>query len=129
MKLPSGSVIAMALRVTSCAAHGAYIWTCTYPDLATGKPYIADFRVVGDELLEDDLFQLRFKILQDTAYGLVAVWSIAGMEKDFPSKKTPTIGAITMVINKKTGELLRSFTWFDVPEKANSAIHGTCQLG
>jgi hypothetical protein len=121
--------VCTVLCMTSYAAHGADIWTCTYPDFATKEPTTVEFPVVGDELLENDMFQLRFKILQNTAYGLVAVWSMADMEVNFPDKKTPLIGAMAMVIDKKTGELLRSVTAFDVPEKADTTVHGKCRHG
>jgi hypothetical protein len=115
--------------MASCAAYGADIWTCTFPDFHTKEPTTVEFPVVGDELLENDMFQFRFKILQNTAYGLVAVWSMADMDVNFPDKKTPTIGIIAMVIDKKTGELLRSGTSFDIPEKADTTVRGSCRLG
>jgi hypothetical protein len=34
-----------------------------------------------------------------------------------------------MVIDKKTGKLLRSGTSFDIPEKADTTVHRNCRHG
>lgn len=129
MRLLTNFAICIALCLTAFVAHAADIWTCTYPDLSTKELLTTEFPIIRDELIEDDVFQLRFKILQNTDYGLVAVWSIADMEENFPNKKTPTIGIIAMVINKKTGELLRSITTFEAPDKMDTTVRGTCRHG
>jgi hypothetical protein len=122
--------ISSAALCWSCSpVRAAEVWTCTYPgfsrDQRPAGPVIARYREADGFLIEEE-FQTKYRILESNQYGVIAVWSISEIE---PSNERPSIGAMTIVINKATGEYLRSNTILDQPDKVNGPTHGKCLRG
>jgi hypothetical protein len=73
-----------------------------------------------------DTWREEYQILQNNQFGIVASMSLSKIERDNTS---PSIGARTLVINKRTGEFLWSNLFLDEPDHVNSPNHGTCIRG
>ena len=124
------SIIALLMSGTiACAisAHAAETWTetwtCTYSTAVDNRPAVTRFEVSPPDLIETNFHQ-TFRIEQNNDYGLVAISSIAKIER---GHKKPTVGAVSVVINKITGE----FWWVSAitagqPPAVNQPAHGKC---
>ena len=113
-------------RVTSAhaAETGTETWTCThYSGLGNG-PTITRFEVSSPDLIVAKSHQ-TYRIEKNNDYGIVATSSIAKIEE---GHKEPTVGAVSIVINKITG----AFLWVSAiagagqPGAANQPAHGWC---
>jgi hypothetical protein len=101
-------------------------WTCTWPGFSADRaPVIVRFSRDQNDLVESD-FGLHYRILQDNDFGLIAVWSIAEIEHGHAE---PSIGTMTLVINKKSGALVRANALLDEPDAVNQPTHGRCIAG
>jgi hypothetical protein len=74
----------------------------------------------------DDDFQQEHRILQNNQFGIIASWSISKIE---PDHSTPSIGARTIIIDKRSGELLWSNTILGTSDQINAPVHGNCIRG
>jgi hypothetical protein len=102
------------------------VWTCTYPGFSQDRrPVIARYRE-KDEFLVDDEWNQQYRIMQNNQFGIVASWSISTIERN---NSSPSIGARTIVIDKRSGELLWSNTLLGEPDKVNEPVHGNCIRG
>jgi len=108
--------------LSAFAQKAASSWVCSYngfgPD---NKVVIVDFLIDRDYLIGS--FGQRFKILENNEVGLVAAWSIATIEEN---RNDPSLGAMIISINKKTGEFRRSNALFSSQDSA--VRYGRCVL-
>jgi hypothetical protein len=121
MKPVRAFLICILVAITSRAAFAQSVWTCTWPGYGNGgKPVIGRFRVVGNDVVDDE-WQLHYKILQNNTYGLVAAWSISEIE---PNRRYPSVGTFLIVIDKQTNVLKTSAVAIGEQNYAPSV--GTC---
>jgi hypothetical protein len=118
-----------AVVVIACAtsAHAAETWTetwtCTYTSALDNRPTITRFEVSPPDLIEAKSHQ-TYRIEKNNEYGIVATSSISKIEQ---GHKDPTVGAVSIVINKITGEfLLVSAIAAEQPAAVNQPAHGKC---
>jgi hypothetical protein len=115
--------------VIACAisANGAETWietwTCTYSTAVDNRPIVARFEVSPPDLIESN-FRQTYRIEKNNDYGLIAVSTISKIEQ---GHERPTVGAISVVINKITGE----FWWVSAiaaghPAAVIQPAHGKC---
>jgi len=72
--------LAIVSSLIAGSANAQESWICTYPGYPQNSaPVIDRFRVDGETFIEDT-FQLRYRILQNTPFAVVAAWSIAEIE-------------------------------------------------
>src|SRR5215471_1254807 len=87
------------------SVQAADVWICTYPGFtADRRPVIVRFKEQDGFMVEEE-FGTKYRILENNEYGVVATWSISLIE---PGHATPSIGSMTFLIKKKTGDFLRS---------------------
>ena len=96
--------LAVLLFVSSCAANAQRTWVCSYPGSNPKEPLTLKYVKAGDYLVESH-FGLRYRILQDSKYALVAAWSIAETETN---PKEASIGVLTVMIDKNSKRFRRS---------------------
>jgi hypothetical protein len=130
MKVSNIGVVTLLLAgIIACAisAHAAETWTetwtCTYSTAVDNRPTVTRFEVSPPNLIETNFHQ-TYRIEKNNDYGLVATSSISKIEQ---GHKEPTVGAVSVVINKMTGE----FWWvFAIaagqPAAVNQPAHGKC---
>jgi hypothetical protein len=116
------------LAFLSCAtcAEAAEAWTCTYT-VPIGSGTVSDPVLTRFEVSPPDLIEAKhhhhYRILQNNDFGLVAASSISEIEE---AQKDPTVGAFTVVINKRTGEFWLSTTIAGQAAVVNQPVHGKC---
>lgn len=98
-------------------------WTCTHSSAFDNRPTITRFEVSPPNLIEANFHQ-TYRIEKNNDYGIVATSSISKIEQ---GHKEPTVGAVSIVINKMTGE----FWWVSAiaagqPAAVNQPAHGKC---
>ena len=115
--------------VIACAtsSHAAETWTetwsCTYTSALDNRLTITRFEVSPLDLIEAKSHQ-TYRIEKNNEYGIVATSSISKIEQ---GHKDPTVGAVSIVINKITGEfLLVSAIAAEQPAAVNQPAHGKC---
>jgi hypothetical protein len=115
----------LALSIIWLPANAATeSWVCAWPSYLDGKkPVIVRFKVDGEDLVEEEKFGLRYKILQNNEFSIVAAWSISEIERN-QNKTEPSIGAMVVIINKKDGSFRRSNTILG--EEGDAAALGSC---
>jgi hypothetical protein len=130
MKARHLGVVALLLAgIIACAisAHAAETWTetwtCTYSTAVDNRPTVTRFEVSPPDLIEANFHQ-TYRIEKNNDYGLVATSTISKIEQ---GHKEPTVGAVSVVINKMTGE----FWWVSAitaeqPAAVNQPAHGKC---
>ena len=89
-------LLAVLLLGYCCGASAQRAWVCSYPGTNPKESVVLNYVKAGDYMVEDH-FGLRYRILQDSKYALVAAWSIAEME---PNSQEPSIGVFTIMIDK-----------------------------
>jgi hypothetical protein len=105
------------------------IWTCTYPGFSQDRrPVIRRYRQQGEFLVVQDQWREEYRILQNNQFGIVASSSISKIETN-QNKTEPSIGARTLIINKRTDEFLWSILYLDEPDRVNAPVHGACIRG
>jgi hypothetical protein len=117
-------VTAVVCFATSAGATEA--WTCTYTLPSGGTvsdPVLVRFEVSPPDVIDADTEE-HYPILQNNDYGLVATSSISQIES---GQKSPTVGAVSIVIDKGTGEFWWDTTIAGASRVANGAAHGTCR--
>ncbi len=119
-------IVATGVIACSMAAHAAETWTetwtCTHSSGINGST-ITRFEVSPPDLIEAKFHQ-RYHIEKNNDYGIVATSTISKIEQ---GHKDPTVGAVSIVINKTTGE----FLWVSAiaagqPAAVNQPAHGKC---
>lgn len=98
-------------------------WTCTYADDGA-KPVSLSFELSPPELVETALFHEHYRILQNNDYGVVAASSISIIQ---PGDTQPTVGVVTVIINKGTGEFWLATTIAGQSAAAHQPVHGNCR--
>ena len=105
-------------------AYGAEVWRCAYTDTNSLSQVLAEYQPEGRDLLEKlrSGVTKRFQIIQDNAYGLIAILATS----EPPKISGPSVSAITVVIEKSTGDFWRTTTIGGQPGTFNQPIHGRC---
>src|SRR5262245_27402070 len=81
----------------STASAADDTWVCAYPGyLGDKKPVIVRFKIEGDDLVEQEQYGLRYKILQNNEFSIVAAWSISEIESS-QNRTEPSIGAMVVL--------------------------------
>jgi hypothetical protein len=120
-------IVVAGLVACATSAHAAETWTetwtCTHSSASDNRPTITRFEVSPSDLIEANFHQ-TYRIEKNNDYGIVATSSIAEIEK---GHKDPTVGAVSVVINKATGE----FLWVSAiaagqPAAVNQPAYGKC---
>jgi hypothetical protein len=71
------------------------------------KPVIVRFKVGGEDLVEEEKFGLRYKILQNNEFSIVAAWSISAIERNqntlwsWSSTKRTAVSAGPMILGEE----------------------------
>jgi hypothetical protein len=115
-------ISAVALFWSATSAMAAEGWTCTYVAPIDNKPTVVSYQLSPPYLI-DEKFHDQYRILQNNDYGIVAALSISEIEQGHTK---PTVGAITVVINKKTGEFWLATTIAGQAAVVNQPLHGEC---
>ena len=118
--------VAVAFFACATSAHAAETWTetwtCNHSSASNNRPTITRFEVSPPDLIEANFHQ-TYRIEKNNTYGIVATSSISEIEK---GHKDPTVGAVSIVINKITGE----FWWVTAiagqPAAVNQPVQGKC---
>jgi len=115
-------VVACAISANA-AETWTETWTCTYSTAFDNRPTVARFEVLPPDLIETN-FRQTYRIETNNDYGLIAISAISKIEQ---GHKEPTVGAVSVVINKMTGE----FWWVSAitagqPAAVNQPAHGKC---
>jgi hypothetical protein len=116
----------VATGVIACAtsAHAAETWTCTHSSALDNRLTITRFEVSPPDLIDAKSHQ-TYRIEKNNDYGIVATSLISKIEE---GHKEPTVGAVSIVINKITG----AFLWVSAiagagqPDAVNQPAHGWC---
>jgi hypothetical protein len=120
-------IVAAGLIACATPGHAAETWTetwtCTHTSPIDNQPTITRFEVSPPDLIEAKFHQ-TYRIEKNNDYGIVATSSISKIEQ---GHKDPTVGAVSIVINKMTGE----FWWVSAiaagqPATVNQPVHGKC---
>ncbi len=120
--IAAGVIIACA-KSAHAAETWTETWTCTYTSALDNRPTITRFEVSPPDLIEAKSHQ-TYRIEKNNEYGIVATSSISKIEQ---GHKDPTVGAVSIVINKITGEfLLVSAIAAEQPAAVNQPAHGKC---
>ena len=119
------AAVGVILCVTSgySAEMWTETWTCTHTSAVDHEPTITRFEVSPPDLIESRSHQ-TYRIEKNNEYGIVATSSISKIEQ---GHKEPTVGAVSIVINKATGEIWRiSAIAAGHPVAVNQPVHGKC---
>ena len=119
-------MVAFALLSIATSAQAAEVWTCTYTyTVRMGtppEPWLIRLEVSPPDLI-DSGSQQHYRILQNNDYGLVATLGISEIQA---GQKDPTIGAVSIVINKGTGEFWWNTTISGPSPEPNGSSQGKC---
>ena len=109
----------MGLTLLACAtsAEATEAWTCTYL-AGVMDAVIVRFEVSPPDLIDAGT-QERYRILQNTDNSLIAAISISQNQEG--QQNDPAVGALSVVINKATGEFWWNNTFVGV-----ARAHGKC---
>jgi hypothetical protein len=116
-------LLLLSLLVTgfSGAAYAQRAWVCAYPGSNPKEPVVLKYSKAGEYLVESH-FGLRYRILQDSKYALVAAWSIAETESN---PQEASIGVFTVMIDKTTRRYRRSIA--SLNEGGDKTNVGKCE--
>lgn len=113
--------LALLCLLVPASAQASDVWTCTYT-VEGSEPVLARFEVLPpDVVVEDGENKDHYRILQNNEYGLVATLSVSEWRGGAPS-----VGAVSIVINKGTGEFWWDNIFAGKPLIRNGSSHGTC---
>lgn len=115
-------LVAITLLALSTSARAADSWTCTYT-LQNDKPEFLHFALSPPDLVETALYG-HYRILENNNYGVIAASSISEIKQ---GEVSPTVGAITVVINKGSGEFWMASAIAGVDAAVNQPVHGQCR--
>jgi hypothetical protein len=118
--------VAVAFFACATSVHAAEkwteTWTCTHSSAPDNRPTVTRFEVSPPNLIEANFHQ-TYRIEENNDYGIVATSSISKIEQ---GHKERTVGAVSIIINKKTGE----FWWVSAiagqPAAVNQPVQGKC---
>lgn len=119
-------IVASAAIACAISAHAAETWTetwtCTHTSASDKRPTITRFEVSPPNLIETNFHQ-TYRIEKNNDYGIVAISPVSEIEK---GHKAPTVGIVSIVIDKMTGE----FWWVTAiagkPAASNQPARGKC---
>jgi hypothetical protein len=119
-------LLTAVLVAGATSAEASEAWTCSYstvPGLPTDtSPVLIRFELTPPDLIDTKTHD-HYRILQNNDYGLVATLSISEIEE---GHKEPTVGAVTVVINKGTGEFWWGWIIAGQAAVVNQPVHGKC---
>ena len=108
------------------SAHAAETWTetwtCSHSSTSDNRPAIIRFEVSPPNLIETNFHQ-TYHIDKNNDYGIVATSSISEIEK---GHKDPSVGAVSIIINKSTGEFLWISAIAGQSAAVNQPVQGKC---
>ena len=118
-----GKSLLFALGLLACAtsAEAAEVWTCTYTDEGS----LVRFAVSPPDLIDGNTHE-HYRILQNNDYGLVATLSVSGIQEWQKAGNSPAVGAVSIVVNKGTGEFWWNNTFAGAAPIPNGSAHGQC---
>lgn len=115
--LLAGGIALVSLTVDAHAQGRSENWTCAYSAYYGGGMVVRYIREGAD--LVDERFLVRYRIIEDTPEGLIAVWSGADGSG---------ISTAVILIDKRSGEFTRSNA--TVPNhQGDGSISGSCMRG
>jgi hypothetical protein len=99
-------------------------WTCTFASSFLKQPMSVTYHLVNANLtqISSTGVSSNLQVMQNNQYGLVAISLISEIEQD---QTTATVGAITVVIEKRTKKFWLSTIVNDQPN-ATTLYQGTC---
>jgi hypothetical protein len=108
----------IGLTLLACAtpAEATEAWTCTYL-AGVSDAVIVRFEVSPPGLIDAGSNE-RYRILQNTKNSLIAAISILQNQE---GQQDPAVGALSVVINKSTGEF-----WWNNTFAGVAPAHGKC---
>ena len=113
-----GSIALFSVTAEAQTQDSSESWTCASAAYYGGGMVVRYLRE-GDDLV-DERFRVRYRIVQDTPEGLIAVWS------DAPAAFG--ISSAVILIDKRTGDFTRSNA--TVPNQQDDhPISGSCMRG
>ncbi len=115
-------VAAAVVVMSAAAAHAAEVWSCSYRSVPDNRPVISRFEVSPPDLVELKFHQ-TYHIEQNNNYGIVATSAISEIEQGYTQ---PTVGVVSIVINKRTGEFWWVTAITGMPAAVNQPAHGRC---
>jgi hypothetical protein len=115
---------ATCLWLVAQQASADETWTCTFASSFLKQPMSVTYHLVNANLtqISSTGVSSNLQIMQNNQYGLVAISPISGIEQD---QTTPTVGAITVVIEKQTKKFWLSTIVNDQPN-ATTLYQGAC---
>ena len=129
-------IVGLAALACATSAEAAEVWTRSYNYSLIGSetggqstPMFLRFELSPPDLIQTappflgSHAQDHYRILQNSAYGIVATFSFSEIEA---GQKNPTIGAYTVVIDKGSGEFWWSMAIIGQPAIVNQPVHGKC---
>jgi hypothetical protein len=116
-------LVTAVLVAGTTGAEASEAWTCSYSLSADSEPLIIRFEMSPPDLI-DTSSQDHYRILQNNDYGLVATLAVSGFQE---GQKDPAVGAVSIVINKSTGEFWWDNTFAGTARIPNGSSHGKCQ--
>jgi hypothetical protein len=109
-------LLAVFILGCSCSVNAQRAWVCSYPGSNPKEPVVLKYSKAGDYLVESQ-FGVRYRILQDSKYALVAAWFVVEGES---SQSEVSIGVLTVMIDKTSKRYRRSVAGLnDVQERAD----------
>lgn len=97
-------------------------WTCTHTSASDKRPTITRFEVSPPDLVEANFHQ-TYHIEKNNDFGIVAASSVSKIEQ---GHKEPTVGIVSIVINRMTGEFLWATAIAGQHAAVNQPAHGKC---
>ena len=97
-------------------------WTCTHSSTSDNRPAIIRFEVSPPNLIEANFHQ-TYHIEKNNDYGIIATSSISEIEK---GHKDPSVGAVSIIINKTTGDFLWVSAIAGQSAAVNQPVQGKC---
>ena len=121
------SVAFLCIAWSAPAAHADETWTCTFVSQFSKSPMLVNYQIAGDTLIQTWATGAThgFRIQKNNQFGIVAISAISEIE---PNQTSPTIGAMTFVLARRTKEfwLATTVTGGGNLPNENDILHGTC---
>jgi len=117
--------IVLSLACLAQYARAGETWVCTFVPSFSKVPMLVSYRVERDRITQiwPSGEESQFQLLQNNKYGLIGVSSISEIEAN---QRSPTVGAMTVLIGKQTKEFWLTSVIVGQPVAANEPVHGTC---
>jgi hypothetical protein len=110
-------LMGLALLACAASADAAEVWNCTYAH-GISEAVLVRFEISPPDLIDTGT-QERYRILQNNEHSLIATISISRNQE---GQQEPAIGALSLEINKATGEF-----WWKNTFAGVARAHGKCR--